>query len=300
MVDAQDNFPAEPNGQFPFASEAVRRAASAGEFDTVRRLVREGAKLNVIAQDGDSLLEEIVLDLVNESSLSFQASDMVRLLLELGADPNLKGPDDSVALFPAMLNMDTPILEALLEGGANPNPPGGVCEGDNLYDWAAVDYELHVWGMGDQSPLAAHTEGDVATEDAWLAFVDRMALKHGVRRPDHLMLLRRYGAKTGVELKEADVMPRRERIHLDLAPEVLPSARSLEDAINFLNRLIRDGWDWSDLRLPDHLEALHNQHCNEPTFMALFEQAAHVYSDAVVAKAKEVLRSMGLDHQVGR
>jgi hypothetical protein len=56
---------------------------------------------------------------------------MVRLLIELGA-AQPRQPDDSGALVPAMLDIDTPVLRALLEGGANPNPSGGACKDNNL------------------------------------------------------------------------------------------------------------------------------------------------------------------------
>lgn len=209
MVDAQDTISAKPNEPFPPASEAVRNAASAGDFNKVRQLVRDGADLNVFDQYGDSLLEEIVCDLLNETDRSFQASEMVSLLIELGADPNLMQPDESVALVPAMLHMDLPMLKVLLEHGANPNPNGGVCEGHNLYDWADTDYQLTVWMRfsGEECPLAQRTDADLASEDAWLAFLDQMAIQYGARRPDHLMLLRQYGARSKEELKAFSTAP---------------------------------------------------------------------------------------------
>jgi len=289
MVDAQGAFFTN-DAQFPAASEAVFRAALVGDVETVRYLVDEGADLNVFGSLGNCLLEEIIFDLLSEPSLSFQASDIVRLLIDLGADPNLISPDGSVALVPAMLHMDVPMLRTLLEGGANPNPEGGVCDGGILYDWAWFDYQLEVWSLpGFESHLCDGFEADSDSEEAWLSFVDRKAIEHGVRRPDHLMLLREFGARSASELKgdqgDSGNKPPKS--------STLPPARDLQDAKDFLALLVRDGWDWSDLSLADHLKALHNQHSNDPAFMALFEQAANVYSNAVVARAKQALRSFG-------
>ena len=41
---------------------------------------------------------------------------------------------------------------------------------------------------------------DKASEDAWLLYLDRCAIKHGARRPDYLFLLREFGARTATEL----------------------------------------------------------------------------------------------------
>jgi hypothetical protein len=299
MVDAQETSLTKPNGQFPFASEAVRWAAFAGDFNTVRRLVHEGADLNVFDRNGDSLLEVIVRGLLNEPGQAFQASDMVRLLIDLGADPNLMQAGESVALVPAMLHMDTPMLKALLEGGANPNPLGGVCEGNNIYDWGVFDYELEVWLLGQGSTLALRTAPDIASEDAWLAFIDRIAAQHGVRRPEHLILLRQYGARSAEELKDDNAGRQGDLRSKAPEPPVPPQQCGLHDAINFLTVMICEGCDWSDRELPVRLEAMYNLHSSEPTFMKLFEVAANVYSDIVVAKARAVLRSFDEDKSAG-
>lgn len=293
MADTQD-LGADEQSEFPVATDAVRKAAFVGDFVTVRRLVHEGAELNLIGRYGVTLLEQIVCDLLNQSSRPFQASDMVRLLIELGADPNLMGTDESVPLVPAMLAMDIPMLEALLEGGASPNPPGGVCDGSNLYDWAVLDYDMHVWESSQQSLLAGCGEADTDSEDAWLAVADRIALERGVRRPDHLLLLRKYGARS-VEEGEGD-NGGRAGSHCMVAKSPVPAQQiGLHDAVNYLSSILRDGCDWFDAELPIRLEAMHDLHGGDPAFVGLFDQVAHVYSGHVAAKAKEVLQSLGLD-----
>lgn len=201
MVDARQVRPTLKSEQLPMASEAVCRAAYAGDFTSVRRLVSEGAELNVFGPRNESLLENVVCFLLNQTGLAFQASDMARLLIALGANPSLMRPDESSPLVPAMLFMDVPILEALLEGGADPNPPGGICGESNFYDWAVFDYEAEVWIYAESKALSESSEADAASEDSWLEFLDRKALEHGFRRPDHLRLLRRFGARSAEELE---------------------------------------------------------------------------------------------------
>ena len=103
--------------------------------------------------------------------------------------------------------MDSELLGILLSAGADPNQPKGLCESDSFYDWAEYDYCYNVW-MRDNAefelinPPEESTEADRASEDSWLNYLDRMAVKYGVRRPDHLFLLRRYGAKSAQEIKD--------------------------------------------------------------------------------------------------
>ena len=133
---------------------------------------------------------------------------MLRLLLQMGADPNFLSEGGSTALTSAILGMDSELLLVLLEAGADPNLPSGFFRGDSLYDWALFDYEHNVWiepfAFRPESKPSVKTARpeDQMSEESWLEYLDRCALAHDFWRPEHLVLLRKYGAKTAHELAE--------------------------------------------------------------------------------------------------
>jgi len=80
-------------------------------------------------------------------------------------------------------------------------------DGETLYDYAEFDYRYETYDMKLPEEPA---ETDRVSEDAWLKFLDRLAIKYGKRRPDHLFLLRERGALTTDEVRR-------------LAPQAKPS-----------------------------------------------------------------------------
>ncbi len=71
---------------------------------------------------------------------------------------------------------------------------GGVSSG-TLYNWAATDYQFHIWDINKFPETPVYIN-----EEEWLKWLDYMAVKYDKRRPDHLFLLREYGARTSSEL----------------------------------------------------------------------------------------------------
>ncbi len=179
----------------------VLDAAISGNKKLLKKLAGRGADLNEI-ENGEVLLEDIMSELYNGSKP--YKYTVVRLMLELGADPNVLGEEKSSPMTPAMLEMDTRMLKILLDAGADPNLREGFCEYESFYDWAEFDYRFETYDRPFDStmpPDKAEKE-DMEDADAWLKFLDRVAVKHGLRRPDHLFLLRKYGAKTRRELED--------------------------------------------------------------------------------------------------
>jgi hypothetical protein len=176
--------------------EQIVDAALAGNLALLRDLAQRGAAMNEVTPGGDSLLEDVLTYLYDHQAAHRYA--VVRTLLELGADPNVLGEEKSSPLVPAMLNMDTEMLRILLDAGADPNKAVGFMDCESFYDWAEFDYRYE---MCDLHLPDTPTEDDKKDEDSWLSFLDKVAVKHNWRRPDHLFLLRMYGAKTRTEIK---------------------------------------------------------------------------------------------------
>ncbi|ARS48373.1 hypothetical protein PSMEN_08230 [Ectopseudomonas mendocina] len=185
-------------------TQELLNAATAGNFEQVRRMSQAGADLNVLV-GGDTLLDRVTFDLAMEEPVPAFSADMLRLLIQLGADPNFAGDEGATALHSAMLKQNVELMRVLLEGGAEPNGMPGFSPDETLYDWAEFDYRYSTWDepfepLGSLMPPDAPTAADKASEDAWLLYLDRCAVKHGARRPDYLFLLREFGARTAEEL----------------------------------------------------------------------------------------------------
>lgn len=176
--------------------EQVSDAAYAGDLQLLREYAVQGADLNEI-KSGDALLEDVVSALCNDDKA--YRYEVVKLLMSLGADPNVLGEDRSGPLVPAMLGMDTDMIRILLEAGADPNKVAGFTEDETLYDWAEFDYRYEVYDLCEPEQPSAE---DRQNENTWLQYLDRMAVNHDKRRPDHLFLLRQSGARTAEELKK--------------------------------------------------------------------------------------------------
>lgn len=185
-------------------TRALLNAAAAGDFERVRQLAQAGADLNAL-DDGETLLDRVVSAFTMTATVPVFAADMLRLLLQLGADPNRPGDEGMTALHTSMLAQNVELMRILLEGGAEPNGMPGSSPGETLFDWAEVDYRYSTWDepfglQGSLMPPDTPTAADKASEDAWLLYLDRCAVKHGARRPDYLFLLREFGARTATEL----------------------------------------------------------------------------------------------------
>lgn len=182
-------------------------AAAAGEFERLRALVANGADVNSCNQYGATVLAETICETeFHESPLRLA---IARELLTLGADPRKTDGDGGGPISEAVLRMDTELLRLLMDAGAHPNHETGWEPGHNAYDLAAQDYYVTTWLGGPDVPLGREglpeepTPNDLVTHEAWLEFLDRMAVKYDKRRPDYLFLMRERGARTSTELAEA-------------------------------------------------------------------------------------------------
>ncbi|MEF8750097.1 MAG: ankyrin repeat domain-containing protein [Candidatus Accumulibacter propinquus] len=200
-----------PHGDREQQIRAFVSSACAGDIDAMRAQVAEGLDLNGRDRFGDTLLELVISEL--EYCPEAPKYRVVQEMLRLGADPCGLSKDGSSPLFMAILNMDTEMLRILLNGGADPNAllritlgagaDPDVLEmetlGESLYDWADFAYRYEVWSMNLPEEATVAERSDM---DAWLGYLDRLAVKHGKRRPDHLRLLRQRGALSMAELRQ--------------------------------------------------------------------------------------------------
>jgi hypothetical protein len=105
--------------------------------------------------------------------------------------------------------MDTEMLRLLLDAGADPNVVRIRNDGDreSLYDWAHAVYHDEVW-QGHPFGEVKPAEGE--DEDAWLRHLSELAHHYDKARPEHLQLLRERGALSMFEL-HADARNRSHR-----------------------------------------------------------------------------------------
>ncbi len=169
-------------------------AAYLGDIEKIEEYIAQGSDVNSVESGGSLLMSAISsFDVVKRKEL-------VQYLLDKGADPNFMGDDNCGVVFEAVLMMDAEVMELLLSAGADPN---FLIDLQSLYDCADTDYQ---YSMFEFSLPFAPSSKDQETEDAWLDFLDRCADKNNVEKPMLLRVLRKYGAKTTLEMKESDLL----------------------------------------------------------------------------------------------
>ncbi len=164
-------------------------------MDLAQTLLAQGLQINSTNRYKETLFLQAI-DAYRETPEQWQ---LINLLLDRGADPNIRDAYGHGPLTTAALNMDTSLIALLLENGAEPNTERGFTDEESIYDWAVWDYEYRVF---TNSQLETPSETVKESEDSWLCFLDQQAKRYGLRRPDHLVLLRSWGARSQSELDE--------------------------------------------------------------------------------------------------
>lgn len=176
---------------------AIVNAAWKNDLETIRTMIANGFDL-ATTKLGESVLTEICLELFAYETIPHRY-DALKLLLELGADVNqITDKDGSTALINAGFSADTKLFRILLDAGANPN-----CrlDGETIYEWCEFDYRYEIWDLTLPEKIPESARIDTTS---WLLWLDEIAIKYQRPRPDHLFLLREYGARTAAELEEQE------------------------------------------------------------------------------------------------
>ena len=94
-------------------------AAKKGNFKEVERLLQTGVDVNSQDEDGDSAL--IYLCNICDQSCSLSTEEIIKNLLERGANPNLQNKNGFTALMNASTYGIVRIVKILIGSGADPN-----------------------------------------------------------------------------------------------------------------------------------------------------------------------------------
>lgn len=164
----------------------LHAAIRAADLDLIRACLDQGASPNALDEHGDTALREAILR-IDEPQLR---RDVVYELLERGADPKLHTKDGGGPLFSAMTQYDPVVMRWLLELGADPNLENDM--GEPLFDWSDFYYRVEEY---DYELPEESTAEDRASSVAWCAFLDRLAIKFGKKRPICLSLIAQFGAR---------------------------------------------------------------------------------------------------------
>lgn len=195
-TDESETFLAEEPMTPLFA--AIRNA----DCDAIERLAEEGADLNERDAEGEPALF-VAIGAVTMSDGETERErrfKVVRKLVDLGADRHALGLDGYNILIDPVLGLQPGLLADLLSLAIDPNRGCGE-PWETVYDAACFDYEYEAW-LAPSLPSLCPGEEFRGNEDEYLGWLDREASARGYIRPEMLLMLRRFGAKSGSELAE--------------------------------------------------------------------------------------------------
>lgn len=165
-------------------TETFFAAIAEGNVRAINALIADGQDLNVVSEFRNTPLQHAILSIED----SVKRRLIVELLLNLGCKP-IPAPYGGGPLLSAVIQADNDVLAMLLQHGADPTKEHDM--GEPLFDWAEFDYRYETW---DLDLPEASAETDRTSDSAWVAFLNRLAVKYGKPRPIGLRLLLDYGA----------------------------------------------------------------------------------------------------------
>lgn len=173
------------------ATKNLFKEAYAGNLEAVNKAILEGADINA----ADSNCETPLMAAISSPNDTYRL-DIVKLLLEKGANADYRGEENCGVLFQAVLLKDAEITELILKAGADPNI---IMEsGETLYDYSEFNYRYDAYDL--KLPIEP-LEQNKTSEESWLSYLDLCAQASGTNPPTFLRVLRKYGAKSKSELR---------------------------------------------------------------------------------------------------
>lgn len=112
-----DDNPTSVVSRSPDGFTPLHLACFFGQPLTAQLLIRQGAEVDAVAENPMKVRPL-------HSAAAGHHLDIVKLLLEKGADANAQQQGGFTALHAAAMNGDAPMVEALLKAGADPRLPG--------------------------------------------------------------------------------------------------------------------------------------------------------------------------------
>jgi hypothetical protein len=178
-------------------STALFRALTMQDIDGLVSAIKAGVNVNDFEKPNG---ERPLTVAVESFQCPAKRHAALHTLLTAGANPRLLDDDEEFLgpLFSAMLAQDATSLQILLAAGAAPNLEHHSA-GETLYEAAEFDYLLETWMM--ELPELPN-ETDKVSEEAWLEFLTRIAVKHGKPKPDCMSVL--WGAGARRSLRKSD------------------------------------------------------------------------------------------------
>lgn len=201
--------------------EKIVSAFKMGNTQLLRSLVKEGGDLNELDEYGvQSAFFTAVEDLSGAElggSHSLPVLTTIREAFNLGCNPYpihfiLKHFDEEgrLGIFSGpVLEHDLELMALLLSCGVDPNWSVfrlRELQEPKIYSLsseAETRYTDFEYGLNEPLP-DPWTESDKASRLSWLDYLDRMAIRHGVRRPDILYLLNDFGARSLEGIQQAE------------------------------------------------------------------------------------------------
>jgi hypothetical protein len=187
-----------PNTQTENDAKSHQTVSMIGETDVAilrTELVEKKYDVNAVSDDGWSILNSVIFFYSDDPHIE----EKIKILIELGADPNAGqtewGPGPSLTIANAR------IMKLLLTMGADPNilvkDHDHFGLGDHTY---TIIYE-HLYGsylseIWKRKPPEEGRPSAHASPDEWLEYLDRAAIEQKKLRPESLKLLRQFGGKT--------------------------------------------------------------------------------------------------------
>lgn len=135
LTTSTHGFSTQPAPDLPFSADPLYDAVIANDLDKVRAIVVSGRNLNVPIVGSPRAAATGSFSILS-TAIRQGHPEMVRLLLSLGADPNLRNPNLAVGCALASAAESPDVAAALLQGGADPNCRSDAAPGLPL-KWAA-------------------------------------------------------------------------------------------------------------------------------------------------------------------